>query len=132
MKTQYGARLTRVALLPATMAAALLLSACAATPVAPTTALSEAREAIAHAEQSDGRQHASGDLDAAKQRLEMAEQAVAEENMVEAERLAREAQVTAELASARAVAAKAVEVNRQMGRGAAALTEEMRRSGEQR
>jgi len=48
-----------------------------------------------------------------------------------AERLAQEALVVAQLASARTGAAKAEEINREMGRSADALEEEMRRTGEQ-
>lgn len=133
MTTPLRAGLTRVILLSSALATGLLLlSACASAPVAPTASLTEAREAIARAEQSDGRQYAGSELDEAQQKLEMAESAVDEQDMVEAERLAREAQVTAELASARTAAAKAAEVNREMGRGAEALTEEMGRTGEQR
>lgn len=133
MRTHHGARLTRAALLSSALAFGLvLLSACAATPVAePTAALEGARVAIAEAEQSDGRQHAGGELDQAKQKLVMAERAVEQEEMVEAERLANEAAVAAELAAARTESAKAAEINREMGRGAEALTEEMRRTGEQ-
>jgi multidrug efflux pump subunit AcrA (membrane-fusion protein) len=133
MKTQHAAGPTRAVVLLSILAVGLmLLSACASTPMAPTASLTEAREAIARAEQSDGRQYASSELDDAKQKLEMAERAVDQQDMAEAERLAREAQVTAELAAARAAAAKAAEVNRQMERDAEALTEEMRRTGEQR
>jgi hypothetical protein len=110
----------------------MLVSACASTPRAPTSSLTEAREAIAHAEQSDGRQYAGSELDNAKQKLGMAQRAVDNQDMVQAERMAREARVTAELASATAAAAKAAEVNREMERSAEALTEEMRRTGEQR
>lgn len=132
MKTHYGARMTRAALLPSILALGLvLLTACASAPAAPTASLTEAREAIARAEQSDARQHAGGDLDQARQKLEMAEGAVERQDMVEAERLANESEVAAVLALARTEAAKAAEVNREMERAAEALTEEMRRMGEQ-
>lgn len=133
MKTQHRAGLIRAVLLPSVLASGLMLvSACASTPRAPTSSLTEAREAIAHAEQSDGRQYAGSELDNAKQKLGMAQRAVDNQDMVQAERMAREARVTAELASATAAAAKAAEVNREMERSAEALTEEMRRTGEQR
>lgn len=133
MKTHYGAGLKRAVLLSSALATGLmLLSACASAPMAPTASLAEAQDAIVRAEQSDGRRYSGSELDEAKQKLELAERAVAGQDMVEAERLALEAEVTAELASARTAAAKAAEVNREMGRGAEALTEEMRRTGEQR
>ncbi|MCP1676763.1 hypothetical protein J2T57_003936 [Natronocella acetinitrilica] len=132
MNNRNGARLKQAVLLfPMLLLGLFLLSACASTPVAPTASLDEAREAIARAEQSDGRQYASSELDDAMQKLQRAEQAVSQEDMVEAERLALEAAITAELATARTEAAKAAEINREMGRGAEALTEEMRRMGEQ-
>lgn len=133
MRTHDGTPITRASLLLTALALSLgLLSACASAPaVPPTVALTEAREAIAAAEESDGRQHASSELDQARQKLGMAEGAVDREDMVEAERLANEATVAADLASARTASAKAAEINRQMERGAEALTEEMRRTGEQ-
>lgn len=56
--------------------AALLLTACAAASQAPTGALTEAREAIASAEQDGARQHAGAELDEARQKLEQAEQSL--------------------------------------------------------
>ncbi|MCC5859123.1 MAG: DUF4398 domain-containing protein [Ectothiorhodospiraceae bacterium] len=132
MQNRNRARLKWIVLVIPTLAlTVLLLGACASAPVAPTVSLTEAREAVARAEQAGSRQHAGSELDDAKRKLEQAEHAVDQEDMVEAERLAREAEVAADLASARTEAAKAVEINRQMGRGAEALTEEMRRMGEQ-
>ena len=133
MRIHNGAYLSRGALLSFAPALTLvLLTACASAPVvAPTAALAEARQAIAGAEQSGGEQYASGQLDQAKEKLVMAERAVDREDMVEAERLASEATVTAELASATTASVQAEEINREMGRGARALTEEMRRMGEQ-
>lgn len=112
-------------------AAIVLLSACASAPVAPTSALDDAREAIAVAEQVGARQHAGAELDEAQQKLMAAERSVNEEKMVEAERLAQEAKVVAELASARTESKKAQEINEEMGRSAEALEEEMRRTGGQ-
>lgn len=110
---------------------ALLAVACASAPVAPTASLTAARDAIARAEQSDARQYAGAELDEAGQKLTLAESAAGSERMLEAERLAQESRVTAELAIARTTYAKTSEVNRQMGRGADALDEEMERMGEQ-
>lgn len=111
--------------------AALLLGACASKPMAPTESLLAAQEAIASAEQADARQFAGAELDEAQQQLEAAERAVSDEKMIEADRLARQSRVVAELASARAASAKATEINREMGRGADALSEEMQRTGDQ-
>jgi len=98
---------------------------------ASTSTLNQAREAIASAEQSGARQYAGAELDEAQQKLLLAEQSVQSERMNGAERLAQEALVVAQLASARTGAAKAEEINREMGRSADALEEEMRRTGEQ-
>lgn len=126
-----GTSLTRAVLLSTILVAGLLLSACASKPMGPPDSLSQARDAIAQAEQSDSRQYAGSELDAAKQKLEKAETAVDEQDMAQAERLAQEALIAAELASARTSAAKAEQVNREMERGAEALTDEMRRKEEQ-
>ena len=81
--------------------AVVLLSACLFAPVAPVSSLTEAREAIATAEQAGARQYAGAELDEAQQKLKLAEEAVNDEEMDKAERLAQEAKVVAELASAR-------------------------------
>jgi putative cell wall-binding protein len=128
-KTGLG-RNTRVA---AGLAAAIvLLGACATTPPAPPTAsLIAAQQAIARAEQADAQQYASAELDEAKQKLALADRAVTAEGMIEADRFAQESRVAAELASARTESAKAADINREMGRGADALLEEMQRQGDQ-
>lgn len=108
-----------------------LLSACATAPMAPTTALTAAQDAIATAEQAGARQHAGAELDEAQQKLILAERAVNNERMIEAERLAREATIVAELASARTESAKAIAINKEMRRSADALIEEMQRQGDQ-
>jgi hypothetical protein len=110
----------------------MLLGACATTPPAPPiAALNAARQAITNAEQSDARQYASMELDEANQKLALANRAVTTESMIEADRFAQESKVVAELASARTESAKADEINREMGRGADALNEELRRQGDQ-
>lgn len=109
--------------------AIVVLSACTTAPLAPTTALTAARDAIANAEQAGARQHAGAELDEAQQKLILAEKSVSSNQMIEAERLAHESAVVAELASARTESVKATEINREMGRSADALNEEMRRTG---
>lgn len=109
----------------------LSLSGCASTPTAPTASLDSARKAIATAEQSGARQYAGAELDEARQQLDEAKVAVIDERMIDAQRHAERAEVTAELASAKAGAAKADEINRQIRRSAEALEEEMQRTGEQ-
>lgn len=108
----------------------VLLSGCASHPAPPVASLNAAERAIAMAEQADAQQYAGAELDEARQKLLMAERAVNTESMVEAERLAQESRVAAELALALTDAAKAEIINRQIENSVKALTEEMRRSGE--
>ena len=114
------------------MAALGLLGACASAPPAPDSALDAAKVAISNAEKADAGQFASAELGEARAKLALADNAVRDEKMIAAERLAQESRVEAELASARTAAAKAAAVNQEMERGADALTEEMQRAGEPR
>ena len=113
-----------------TLALTTLLIACASAPLPPTESLNVARDTIARAEQADARQYAGAELEEARAQLVMAEKAVAEESMTKADQLAKQASVAARLAMARTEAAKAAEINREMGRGADALDVEMGRQGE--
>ena len=110
----------------------LLVGACASAPPAPDSALDAAKVAISNAEKAEAGKYASSELGEARERLALADNAVRDEDMVAAERFARESQVEAELASARTAAAKAKSVNEEMERGADALSEEMQRAGEPR
>jgi len=126
--TRLGRRARLAAGLALTFA---MLGACASTPPAPPTgAMAAARQAIATAEKSDAQQFAAAELDEARDRLNRAERAVAAENMIEAEQLAQESRIAAELASARTESTKAAEVNREMSRSADALRDEMQRTGD--
>jgi hypothetical protein len=109
--------------------AALILfcTACSTAMPPPTAALNSARDAIVRAEESGARQHADAELNEAQQKLVQAERSVRGEQMVEAERLAQESMITAQLASARSEAAKALEITREMRRSVDALAEELRR-----
>ncbi|WP_051603832.1 DUF4398 domain-containing protein [Marinobacter sp. HL-58] len=109
-----------------------LLVACASAPLPPEESLNAANDAIESAEQADARQYAPAELEEARAMLVMAEKAVAEEAMTEADQLAQQARVAAELAIARTQAAKATEINRQFERDADALDVEMGRQGEQK
>ncbi|MBW7472411.1 DUF4398 domain-containing protein [Marinobacter sp. M216] len=115
-----------------TLALTALLTACASAPIPPTESMNVARDTIAKAEQTDARQYAGAELEEARAQLVMAEKAVTEESMTEADQLAKQASVAARLAMARTEAAKAAEINREMGRGADALDVEMGRQGEQK
>lgn len=120
-------------LMAASLAGILVLfGACASAPLAPDSALDGAKVAISNADKAGAGEHANAELAEARARLTLADKAVQDEDMVMAERFARESQVQAELASARTAAAKAAAVNRDMERGTEAMTEEMQRAGDQR
>lgn len=108
----------------------LFLAACATVPEAPHAALAEARVAISTAEKDNAGHYASPDLTEARQRLAQANSAVASQHMLEADRLAHQSRIAAELASARTEAAKAAEVNDELLKGADALYEEIERAGD--
>jgi hypothetical protein len=109
----------------------LLFAACASAPPAPTASLNEAKIAIEAAEKIDASHYANAELDEARQKLVLANQAVTAKNMVMASRYAGESTVTAKLATARTEAAKAQAVNDELNRGAEALIDEMQRTGDQ-
>jgi len=108
----------------------MFFAACASAPPAPDSALDAAKIAISNAEKAGAGQFAGAELGEAREKLALADNAVREESMVTADRFAQESRVQAELASARTAAAKAAAVNKEMERGADALTEEMQRAGE--
>jgi hypothetical protein len=111
----------------------LLASTAFARPPVPTTNLQAAQLAIANAERVDAATHAGVELGEARGKLAAAQRAVEEKEMVEAQRFADEARVVAELAAAKAGAAKAIAVNKDIERSTATLIEEMqRKTGESR
>lgn len=114
----------------ALMGSLMLIAACASAPPAPVSAMDAAKVAITNAEQAEANRYAGAELGEARQKLAQADSAVRDESMVQAEQLAQQARVQAELASARTAAAKAAGINKELERGADALTEEMQRAGE--
>lgn len=110
----------------AAMTAALMLAACASAPE-PTAQLQAAQQAISDAERADATRHAPNDLSDARNKLTAAHAAVKSKEMEQAARLAEEARVDAELASARTAALKAQAVNTEMRRGSEQLQEEIQR-----
>ncbi len=109
-------------------AALLLISACAAAPVAPTGQLQAAENAIKAAEQARVADYAAPELAEARNKLNAANASVQLKEMDMARRLAEQAQVDAELALARSQASKAQVVNYQMLKGTQSLKQEMQRS----
>lgn len=106
---------------------ALALGACASTPQPPSRALQAAESAIATAEQARVADYASAELTLAREKLAAARSAVRNEEMLQAEYLAEESRVHAELASARAEEIKAKAVNDEMQKSIDTLKQEMQR-----
>ena len=121
----------RIVAAPALAVVMLLVAACASAPKAPPVSLNEAKLAIEAAERIDASHFANAELDEARQKLMLADEAVKAENIIMANRYAEQSTLTAELASARTEAAKAQAVNEELNRGAKALIEEMQRTGDQ-
>jgi len=105
----------------------LLLAACTSLPE-PIVAFAAAEQAIATADQARVADTAMPELSEAREKLTAARAAVQDKQMVQGERLALEARVDAELASAKAEAAKATAVNDEMKRSTDTLTQEMQRN----
>lgn len=109
------------------LSAALLMAGCASTPHEPTLALRAAEQAIATADRARIPDSASPELSEARAKLAAARDAVNQKHMVQAERLANESRVDAELASATMETSKNQAVNDDIRRGTATLAEEMQR-----
>ncbi len=109
----------------------LMLAACASTPP-PAAELQAAEMAITSAERDRVADYASVELSEAREKLRAAYIAAGQENMVKAQRLAEQSRVAAELASARAEAARAAVVNHDMRESTNTLKHEVERnSGDQ-
>lgn len=106
----------------------VLLSACSSTPKAPDQALQAAELAIATAEQARVADYASSELGEARDKLTAARTAVAKEEMTTAARLAEQARADAELAIAKAEAAKAQAINDELGKSVNTLEQELQRN----
>ena len=105
----------------------LLLAACASTPP-PSVALSEAKQAIAVADQAHITDASSPQLAEARTKLAAADTAVQAKQMSQAERLAQESRVAAELAFAQTTAQKNQSVNDEMLHSTQTLSDEMQRN----
>lgn len=105
-----------------------LLAACSSPPKAPDQALQAAELAIATAEQARVADYASPELGEARDKLTAARAAVAKEEMLTAARLAEQSRVDAELATAKASAAKAQEVNDELHKNVNTLEQELQRN----
>jgi len=106
----------------------LMLSGCASTPQPPTQALQAAEMAITTAEQARVADYAAPELGEARQKLAAANAAVQAKNMTQAQRLAEQARVDAELAVARNDVGKAKIVNDEMKKSTDTIKTEMQRN----
>lgn len=107
--------------------AALALVACASTPP-PTDQLARAESAIKRAEEARVADYASPDLKAAREKLASARDAVTRDEMALAARLAEQARVDAEVATAKAEAAKAQSNIEELQKANAAIQQESLRN----
>jgi outer membrane PBP1 activator LpoA protein len=122
-----GIRLHRPNARLVSLGGALLLAACASTPP-PVVALSEAKQAIAAADQAHIADASSPELAEARTKLAAANAAVQAKNMAQGERLAQESRVDAELAFALSGAQKNQAVNDEMLHSTQTLSDEMQRN----
>jgi len=128
-RTNGRAVLRRLMPVTATVALGLLLlSGCASTPQPPTQALQAAEMAITTAEQARVADYAAPELGEARQKLAAANAAVQAKNMTQAQRLAEQARVDAELAVARNDVGKAKIVNDEMKKSTDTIKTEMQRN----
>jgi len=106
----------------------LLLAGCSSPPKAPDQELQAAELAIATAEQARVADYASPELGEAREKLTAARTAVAKEKMTSAARLAEQARADAELATAKAAAAKAQAINDELEKSVNTLEQELQRN----
>lgn len=116
--------------LVSTLTAALisiLFVACASTPP-PTQQITAAEVAIDHAEKAQVADYSSPELVEARANLTAARAAIEKKDMETARHLAQRAQLNADLAEAKANAAKAKTVNDEMLKSTSVIKEEMQRN----
>lgn len=120
----------------ASLAGALLLlgglvSGCATVREAPTAALQSARQAIANAEEVGAAREAPFELRRARDKYEAANDAVDNDELLQAERLAQEAAVLAELAYSRSEMLTAKRINDELQQTTDMFKEELNRQANQ-
>jgi hypothetical protein len=90
----------------AVICAAVLLSACATTPLPPSAEMTRAKAAIEQAQRAGAREYATEYLNASMKKMDMAEAANAKGNNAQAARLVEESYADAHLAQVTAQSAK--------------------------
>ncbi|MDX3773580.1 DUF4398 domain-containing protein [Chromatiaceae bacterium AAb-1] len=109
-------------------AAVLMLSACTLASKTPAAELQAAENAISNAERAQVTRYTSIELNTARTELAAARAAVIRKDMPQAQRLALQAQLSAELAIANAELMKATAVNKDMQQSIDALQQEAQRN----
>lgn len=110
------------------MAGLLTIGGCASSPMPPSESLQAAEQAIKTAEEARVADYASLELSQARDKLAAAKAAVQQEDMDRAKRLAEEALVDAQLATAKTGEIKAKKVNVDMQESTKSLKQEMYRN----
>lgn len=110
------------------LSGSLVLTGCATPPEAPSHEIQAAEQAITTAEQARVADYASPELGEAREKLAGAHSAVNAENMVLAKRLAEQARLDADLATAKAAVARAGVVNDEMEQSTETIKQEMDRN----
>jgi hypothetical protein len=110
-----------------TVCSLLLIAACASTPP-PTAEITAAEQSMTDAEQARVAEHALPELQEARTKLKAARTAVTNKDMLLAKRMAQQASVDIQLASAKAELAKAESVNANLNKNIDVLKEEMNRN----
>ena len=105
-----------------------LLAACSASPKVPLAEIASAEQAIANAERAQVIRYTSTELNTARTELTAARNAVLADNLPQAQRLALQAQLSAELAIAQADLLKAQAVNKDMQQSIDAVQQEAQRN----
>lgn len=122
-------RRARLALSLAAVLASVALGACATTPP-PTAEMALSTAAVAHAAGAGANELAPAQMQTARDKLARANTAMSAKNYDAARSLAEEARVDAQLAEARAEAAKATKAADEVQRADRALREEMNRKAQ--
>ncbi len=105
--------------------ASALLAGCASTPDVADTGIVRAETTIETAAESGAQEHASGELDDAREKLVAAKLAAEQGDEEEAARLAKEAELKAQVAMAQAEHAEADESLREVQQGIETLRQEL-------
>ncbi len=106
----------------------IVATACAGTPERPVEELTRARTLIEQAEKTGGQQHAAGELERARSKLNAAEAAASDGKLESARQLAAEAALDAEYASALAAAADSRNAAEELEKSVEALRQEAARN----